>query len=422
MFWTKINKNKKMKIRNINYRNSIQFFKRELQEAKANFKKVKKKKYFLAREIKQSKKTEIIKQKKIIQTLKKQYLNDKKIYKKFKKEELQKKWNERDQNKMIELWNNLCSNRQKIKYNKCILNEMRAHIGEIYNNWKEFILINSIKEKIKTNKLLIRDNDADIISYKNDFDMEKHSFEIQNLNFWYGKKQVLKNVTANIKSKKVTALIGPSGCGKSTFLKCLNRMHDFTSKTKTSGNIWFQGKNVFSKILPPRDLRTQVGMVFQTPTTFPTSIFENVSYSLKCHGISEKTTVNRLVKEVLIDVALWDEIKDCLLMPASSLSGGQQQRLCIARAVIIKPSVLLMDEPTSSLDPIAVTKVEQLINKLKKNYTIIIVTHSMAQTQRISDETIFFYNGEIIEFGPTRDFFLNPKKQQTKDYISGKIK
>ena len=252
---------------------------------------------------------------------------------------------------------------------------------------------------------------------------KENAFEIENLSLWYknGQKQALFNIKTNIKLNKVTALIGPSGCGKSTFLRELNRMNDEVEGVKKEGNIFFEGKNINSKKFPVTLLRTKVGMVFQKPTPFPISIYDNVAYGPKSNGIHDKKTLDKIVENALTHAALWDEVKDNLLELGTSLSGGQQQRLCIARAIALEPDVLLMDEPTSALDPIATAKIEELILLLSKKYTIVIVTHSMAQAQRISDETIFFYKGEIIEKGKTKQVFLRPNNKKTKDYINGRI-
>lgn len=252
---------------------------------------------------------------------------------------------------------------------------------------------------------------------------KENAFEIENLSLWYknGQKQALFNINTNIKLNKVTALIGPSGCGKSTFLRELNRMNDEVEGVKKEGNIFFEGKNINSKKFPVTLLRTKVGMVFQKPTPFPISIYDNVAYGPKSNGIHDKKTLDKIVENALTHAALWDEVKDNLLELGTSLSGGQQQRLCIARAIALEPDVLLMDEPTSALDPIATAKIEELILLLSKKYTIVIVTHSMAQAQRISDETIFFYKGEIIEKGATKQVFLRPNNKKTKDYINGRI-
>lgn len=248
-------------------------------------------------------------------------------------------------------------------------------------------------------------------------------FQIEDLSLWYknGEKQALKNISTNINKKQISALIGPSGCGKSTFLRELNRMNDSIEGVLTEGNIFFEGKNIKSKKIPATYLRTRVGMVFQKPTPFPISIYDNVAYGPRSNGIHEKKILDKIVEKSLKSAALWEEVKNNLKDLGSSLSGGQQQRLCIARAIAIEPDVLLMDEPTSALDPIATTKVEELILQLKEKYTIVIVTHSMAQAQRISDETFFFYEGEIIESNITKEIFLRPKIKRTRDYINGRI-
>ncbi|WEK83356.1 MAG: phosphate ABC transporter ATP-binding protein PstB [Mycoplasma sp.] len=263
--------------------------------------------------------------------------------------------------------------------------------------------------------------DKTINSKKKGF-AKSNVFEAENFNFYYGQNQTLFDINIKIRRKKVTAFIGPSGCGKSTFLRCLNRMNDQIHDTHSDGNIYFNdGTNLKSKNLSTLILTTRVGMIFQKPTPFPMSIYENIAYGPKSHGITDKHLLDQIVKESLESAALWDEVKDKLFAPATALSGGQQQRLCIARAIALKPEVLLMDESTSGLDPIATAKIENLINRLKKDYTIILVTHSMAQVQRVSDFTAFFYKGRLIEFGPTREVFINPKHKKTRDYISGKI-
>lgn len=258
---------------------------------------------------------------------------------------------------------------------------------------------------------------------KKDFNNE-NLFEVDNFNFWYldGKKQALTDINLKIKKGKVTSLIGPSGCGKSTFIKNLNRMNDLVEGVLYNGNIWFGGINIKSSKLTDVELRSKVGMVFQKPTPFEMSIYDNVAFGPKSHGINNKKKIDTIVKEALIDAALWDEIKDELhTSSGTSLSGGQQQRLCIARAIALSPIAILMDEPTSALDPIATAKIEELILKLSKKVTIIVVTHSMAQAQRISSETIFFYQGKVIESGMTKQIFTKPKMPQTKDYVNGKI-
>ncbi|WP_044891424.1 phosphate ABC transporter ATP-binding protein PstB [Malacoplasma penetrans] len=258
--------------------------------------------------------------------------------------------------------------------------------------------------------------------FKEDFD-DSNIFEIRDLNFYYenGKKQALYDVNLDIKKNKVTSFIGPSGCGKSTFLRLLNRMNELLPNTTFDGDIYFEKQNIYSKKFSVLDLRIKVGMVFQKATPFPMSIYDNVAFALKNQGIKNKKILDETIEKSLRSAALWDEVKDNLNDIATDLSGGQQQRLCIARAIACKPSVLLMDEPTSALDPIATSKIEELIMELKEKYTIIIVTHSMAQAQRISDETVFFFQGKIIENGPTKNIFLKPKEKKTRDYINGRI-
>lgn len=251
----------------------------------------------------------------------------------------------------------------------------------------------------------------------------KKVFSVKNFSLWYkdGKKQALFDLNTDIRIKKISAFIGPSGCGKSTFLRSLNRMNDLIDGVKTEGDIFFEGQNIHSKKLSTLLLRTKVGMVFQKPSPFPISIYENIAYGPKSNGVHDKEILDKIVEKSLKSAALWEEVKDNLHDLGTSLSGGQQQRLCIARAIAIEPDVILMDEPTSALDPIATAKIEELILELKKKYTIIIVTHSMAQAQRISDYTYFFYKGKIIEKGTTKQIFLRPRKKITKDYINGKI-
>ena len=265
-------------------------------------------------------------------------------------------------------------------------------------------------------------NQKDIQEFKSDFN-SGYIFEVDNLNFWYSNKskQALFDINLEIKKNKVTSFIGPSGCGKSTFLRMLNRMNDLLPNTSHEGNIFFESKNIYSKKFSALDLRTKVGMVFQKPTPFPMSIYDNVSFSLRNQGIKNKKIVDEIVEKSLKGAALWDEVKNNLNDLATGLSGGQQQRLCIARAIACKPSVLLMDEPTSALDPIATSKIEELILELKEKYTIIIVTHSMAQAQRISDETVFFFEGKVIEYGDTKKIFTRPNETKTKDYVNGRI-
>lgn len=245
-------------------------------------------------------------------------------------------------------------------------------------------------------------------------------FNTKNLDLFYGDFQALKSINMEIREKEVTAFIGPSGCGKSTFLRCLNRMNDLIDSVKIKGEIIFDGKDINGPI-DVINLRTRVGMVFQKPNPFPMSIYENIAYGPKCQGMKDKNQLDNLVKESLMKAALWDEVKDRLNKSALGLSGGQQQRLCIARTIAMNPEVILMDEPTSALDPIATAKIEDLMSSLKKDYTIIIVTHSMQQAGRISDKTAFFLMGEVIEFNETPIIFTNPHDKRTEDYITGRF-
>ncbi|NDV22430.1 phosphate ABC transporter ATP-binding protein PstB [Desulfovibrio sp. JC022] len=243
----------------------------------------------------------------------------------------------------------------------------------------------------------------------------------RNLDFYYGDFKALEDISMDFRENRVTALIGPSGCGKSTFLRCLNRMNDLISGTRVDGNLILDEENIYAQGLDVVTLRRRVGMVFQKPNPFPKSIFENVAYGLRVNGITDKEFVAHKVEESLKGAALWDEVKDRLHTSALGLSGGQQQRLCIARALAVEPEVLLMDEPASALDPIATQKIEDLIHELKKNFTIIIVTHSMQQAARVSDQTAFFYMGRLIETGKTETMFTKPKNKQTEDYITGRF-
>lgn len=245
--------------------------------------------------------------------------------------------------------------------------------------------------------------------------------ETKDVNFYYGDFHALKNINMNIEANSVTAFIGPSGCGKSTFLRMMNRMNDLIDNTKLTGQILIEGQDIYSKSVEVDTLRSQVGMVFQKPNPFPKTIFENIAYGLKVNGISDKSYIAQRVEESLKAAALWDEVKDKLKKSAFELSGGQQQRLCIARAMAVKPSILLMDEPASALDPISTSKIEELIFDLKKEYTIVIVTHNMQQASRVSDKTAFFYLGELIEFDDTKAMFLNPQVEATQNYITGRF-
>ncbi len=251
--------------------------------------------------------------------------------------------------------------------------------------------------------------------------IEKIVYDVKDLNLWYGQDQALKNINIQIGKNEVTAIIGPSGCGKSTFIKTLNRMIENIPSVRTTGEILYHGTNIFDKTMRVEELRTRVGMVFQKPNPFPKSIYENVLYGPKIHGIKDKHILQEVLETSLKSAALWDEVKDRLHDNAYGLSGGQQQRLCIARALAVQPDVILMDEPTSALDPIATAKIEELIDSLKADYTINIVTHSMQQAGRISDKTAFFLMGELIEFGATEAIFSNPKDKRTEDYITGRF-
>lgn len=245
--------------------------------------------------------------------------------------------------------------------------------------------------------------------------------EVNDLNLYYGDKHTLKNVNVDINAKEVTALIGPSGCGKSTFLRCLNRMNDLIDNCRIEGDVYINFQNIYDDRVDVINLRTKVGMVFQNPNPFPMSIYNNVAYGLRCQGIKSKNILDEYVVDALKKAALYDEVKDKLNANALSLSGGQQQRLCIARAIALQPEVILMDEPTSALDPIATLKIENLIQELKGKYTIVIVTHSMQQAKRISDQTVFFLDGEIIEADATDKLFNNPSDTRTSNYIQGKF-
>lgn len=244
---------------------------------------------------------------------------------------------------------------------------------------------------------------------------------VKDFNFYYGDFKALKDINMEIKKNKITALIGPSGCGKSTFLRSINRMNDLIPNVKYEGNIIFDGKNIFDKEYDIVELRKKIGMVFQKPNPFPKSIYENLVYAPKLHGEKDKDKLDEIVETSLKSVALWDEVKDKLHKSSLGLSGGQQQRLCIARAISIRPEILLMDEPTSALDPISTSKIEELIRQLEKEYSIIIVTHNMQQASRISEYTGFFYQGVLEEFDKTELIFTTPHKKKTEDYITGKF-
>lgn len=245
--------------------------------------------------------------------------------------------------------------------------------------------------------------------------------EAKNVNVYYGDNHVLKDVSLTIKENTVTAFIGPSGCGKSTFLRTLNRMNDYIESFSLKGKVIINGKNIYEKDVRVEELRRKVGMVFQKPNPFPKTIYENVAYGLKIHGETNKAYINERVEKSLKQAALWAEVKDKLNQPALSLSGGQQQRVCIARTLAVKPTIILMDEPASALDPISTAKIEELIHELKEKYTIVIVTHNMQQAARVSDRTAFFYLGELIEYDKTATIFTNPSHKQTENYITGRF-
>lgn len=251
--------------------------------------------------------------------------------------------------------------------------------------------------------------------------MKEIKIVVKDLNLFYGDKQALKNITLDILSKRVTAFIGPSGCGKSTFLRVLNRMNDLIDNVKTEGEVFIDGVNIYDKSLDIVNLRKNVGMVFQKSNLFPKSIYENIVYGPKINGIRDKQLLNEIVEKTLNQAAIWDEVKDRLNENALRLSGGQQQRLCIARALAVEPEIILMDEPASALDPLSTAKIEELIHDLKKQYTIVIVTHNMQQAARVSDQTAFFYLGELIEFDRTTTIFTKPSNKQTEDYITGRF-
>lgn len=243
----------------------------------------------------------------------------------------------------------------------------------------------------------------------------------KNVNLYYGENHALKNINMDIKKNMVTALIGPSGCGKSTFLKSLNRMNDLVENVKITGEITLDNENIYGENVDTTLLRKKIGMVFQQPNPFPMSIYDNIAYGPRIHGIKSKAKLDEIVEESLRGAAIFDEVKDRLKKSALGLSGGQQQRLCIARALAVQPEVLLMDEPTSALDPISTMKVEELMEELKKKYTVVVVTHNMQQATRVSDETAFFLVGELVEFDKTENIFSNPKNKKTEDYITGRF-
>ena len=288
----------------------------------------------------------------------------------------------------------------------------------------------AIEESIEAKEAIM---DGNIVARKSTVDQgtestestkstEKSKVKIENVNGWYGSKRALKDINLNVREKTVTAFIGPSGCGKTTLLRCLNRMHEMTPGAHADGRVVVDGIDIYDKSIDPVVIRRRIGMVFQKPNPFPTmSIFDNVAAGLRLNGMRNKTIIGEIVEESLKNAALWDEVKNELEKPGMSLSGGQQQRLCIARALAMQPEVLLMDEPTSSLDPIGSSKIEQLIRTLKDSVTIIIVTHNMQQAARVSDFTAFMYLGDLIEYGLTNQIFMNPERELTERYISGKF-
>ena len=249
--------------------------------------------------------------------------------------------------------------------------------------------------------------------------MNKSVITVKDLNLWYGQTQALKHINLDIPEKSITALIGPSGCGKSTFLKTLNRMNDLVPGVRITGDVRYEGKNIFDTNV--NELRKEVGMVFQKPNPFPMSIYNNIAYGPRTHGITNRQQLDEIVEKALRGAAIWDEVKDRLKKNALGLSGGQQQRLCIARALAVEPKVLLMDEPTSALDPIATSRIEDLVMELKDSYTIVIVTHNMQQAVRISDQTAFFLLGDLVEYGETERLFSKPADKRTEEYITGRF-
>lgn len=251
--------------------------------------------------------------------------------------------------------------------------------------------------------------------------MSNNVLQTKHINFYYGNFRALTDVSMDFEKNKVTALIGPSGCGKSTLLRLLNRMNDLIDGTRVEGEVIYEGKNIYDSDVDPVEIRRRIGMVFQKPNPFPKSIFNNIIYGPRLHGMTRKSDLEALVERSLKQASLWEEVKDILGQSAMALSGGQQQRLCIARALAMKPEILLMDEPTSALDPISTAKIEELTQELKDHYTIIIVTHNMQQAARVSDFTGFFYLGNLIEFNPTEKLFTTPEKKQTEDYITGRF-
>ncbi|RMG43418.1 MAG: phosphate ABC transporter ATP-binding protein [Acidobacteria bacterium] len=249
----------------------------------------------------------------------------------------------------------------------------------------------------------------------------RHVLEIENLSVWYGSKRALESISLRIPEKRITAFIGPSGCGKSTLLRCINRLNDLIEGVRIEGTIRFHGRNVLDPETDVSLLRKRIGMVFQKSNPFPKSIYENVAYGPRIHGIRDRRRLDAIVERSLRRAALWDEVKDRLFDSALGLSGGQQQRLCIARAIAVEPEVVLLDEPCSALDPVATARIEELMLQLKSDYTLVVVTHNMQQAARVSDDTAFLYMGRLVEHGRTEELFLNPKKKETEDYITGRF-
>jgi phosphate transport system ATP-binding protein len=251
--------------------------------------------------------------------------------------------------------------------------------------------------------------------------LEKPVFRVEDLSLWYGAAQALRGIALRVPERKITALIGPSGCGKSTLLRCFNRMNDLVDGVRTAGQIWFHDTHVFDPALDVNWLRRRIGMVFQKSNPFPKSIYENVAYGCRIHGVGRRAELDEIVERGLRSAALWDEVKDRLQESALGLSGGQQQRLCIARALAVEPDVLLLDEPCSALDPIATARIEDLMHELRTRYTLVIVTHNMQQAARVSDHTAFLHLGELVEYRPTAELFVQPREKKTQDYVSGRF-
>ncbi len=290
-----------------------------------------------------------------------------------------------------------------------------------YQFW-QLIFQLAIEEPIEAEEEEMTEGVSEIKESSKEGATAKYKVRIENVNGWYGAKRAIKNINLDVKEKSVTAFIGPSGCGKTTLLRCLNRMHEMTPGAHADGRVVVDGIDIYDKSIDPVIIRRRIGMVFQKPNPFPTmSIFDNVAAGLRLNGMKNKTIIREIVEDSLKDAALWDEVKNELEKPGMSLSGGQQQRLCIARALAMQPEVLLMDEPTSSLDPIGSSKIEELVRILKDSVTIIIVTHNMQQAARVSDLTAFMYLGDLIEYGSTNQIFMNPEKELTERYISGKF-